>query len=108
MHWTPIQLEFASIISIMKATTAITVLVHSTLVLGHGFVQQIWLGDSLVDCWDPYKDPQKKPPVNVITRKFLDNGPVTDGNFTVRANFDRGTKAGQRLITNLTTNRLTP
>ncbi|KAJ4295084.1 hypothetical protein N0V90_007093 [Kalmusia sp. IMI 367209] len=49
----------------------------------HGFVQQIWLGDKLVDTWNPYKDPQKNPPVNKITRKFKDNGPVTDGLFTV-------------------------
>lgn len=53
------------------------------LVSAHGFVQQIWLGDNLVDTWNPYKDPQKDPPVNKITRKFEDNGPVTDGLFEV-------------------------
>lgn len=53
------------------------------LVSAHGFVQQIWLGDNLVDTWNPYKDPQKDPPANKITRVFLDNGPVTDGLFTV-------------------------
>jgi hypothetical protein len=50
-------------------------------VSAHGFVQQILLGDNLVDTWNPYKDPQKN--VIKITRKFPDNGPVTDGNFTV-------------------------
>lgn len=55
------------------------------LVSAHGFVQQIWLGNSLVDTWNPYKDPQKKPPVNKITRIFKDNGPVTDGLFTTDA-----------------------
>lgn len=50
-------------------------------VAAHGYVQQILFGDSLVDTWNPYKDPQKN--VVKITRKFLDNGPVTDGYFTV-------------------------
>jgi hypothetical protein len=53
-------------------------------VSAHGYVQQIWLGDNLVDAWNPYKDPQKNPPVNKITRKFKDNGPVTDGLFEAR------------------------
>lgn len=67
---------------IMQLTLSLSFL--PVLVSAHGFVQQIWFGDSLVDTWNPYKDPQKDPPVNKITRKFLDNGPVTDGLFTVR------------------------
>ncbi|KAK9771510.1 putative Family 61 endoglucanase [Seiridium cardinale] len=55
----------------------------ATTVSAHGYVQQILFGDSLVDTWNPYKDPQKS--VNKITRKFLDNGPVTDGYFTTDA-----------------------
>ncbi|KAK9413051.1 putative Endo-beta-1,4-glucanase D [Seiridium unicorne] len=55
----------------------------ATTVSAHGYVQQILFGDSLVDTWNPYKDPQKN--VNKITRKFLDNGPVTDGYFTTDA-----------------------
>jgi hypothetical protein len=61
---------------------ALTVLLPA-VVSAHGWVQQIWLGDNLVDAWNPYKDPQKKPPVNKITRVFKDNGPVTDGKFEV-------------------------
>lgn len=53
-------------------------------VSAHGYVQQIWLGEKLVDAWNPYKDPQKKPAVNKITRVFKDNGPVTDDLFMVR------------------------
>ena len=53
------------------------------VVSAHGWVQQIWLDNNLVDAWNPYKDPQKKPPVNKITRVFKDNGPVTDGKFEV-------------------------
>lgn len=67
----------------MKTSTLLSSLTSGLLVSGHGFVQQIWLGDNLVDTWDPYKDPQKDPPVDKITRKFKDNGPVTDGLFTV-------------------------
>ena len=64
----------------------ITVLLPSlfTLISAHGFVQQIWLGDNLVDTWNPYKDPSKKG-LNQITRKFRDNGPVTDGTFETDA-----------------------
>jgi hypothetical protein len=75
-------------------------LLFPALVSAHGFVQQIWLGNNLVDgepppsafdsrladrriAWNPYKDPQKNPPVNKITRIFKDNGPVTDGLFEV-------------------------
>ncbi|KAH7095700.1 family 61 endoglucanase [Paraphoma chrysanthemicola] len=54
-------------------------------VSAHGYVQQIQLGSSLVDTWNPYKDPQKNPPVNKITRIFKDNGPVTDNLFTTDA-----------------------
>lgn len=59
------------------------------VVSAHGWVQQIWLGDNLVDAWNPYKDPQKKPPVNKITRVFKDNGPVTDGKFEVWTTYAR-------------------
>ncbi|VUC30183.1 unnamed protein product [Clonostachys rosea] len=52
------------------------------VVSAHGFVQQILLGNTLVDTWNPYKDPQKNPAVQKITRVFKDNGPVTDGRFT--------------------------
>lgn len=52
--------------------------------MGHGYVQQIWLGENLVDTWNPYKDPSKTG-VNKITRKFTDNGPVTDDLFTTDA-----------------------
>ncbi|KAF1848148.1 lytic polysaccharide monooxygenase [Cucurbitaria berberidis CBS 394.84] len=55
------------------------------LVSAHGYVQQIGFGTNLVDTWNPYKDPQKNPPVNKITRIFKDNGPVTDGLFTTDA-----------------------
>lgn len=66
----------------MKLATATAILGFSALASAHGFVQQIWLGENLVDAWNPYKDPQKSG-VNKITRKFKDNGPVTDGLFTV-------------------------
>lgn len=66
----------------MKTAAATAILSFSALVSAHGFVQQIWLGENLVDAWNPYKDPQKAG-VDKITRKFKDNGPVTDGLFTV-------------------------
>tara|TARA_R110002003_G_scaffold198_23_gene15572 strand:+ start:5523 stop:6050 length:528 start_codon:yes stop_codon:yes gene_type:complete len=65
-------------------TLLLTTLLPLT-VSAHGYVQQIQLGSSLVDTWNPYKDPQKNPPVNKITRIFKDNGPVTDGLFTTDA-----------------------
>ena len=61
----------------------LTLLSLSVSVSSHGFVQQIWLGDTLVDAWNPYKDPGKKPVPQKLTRVFNDNGPVTDGLFTV-------------------------
>jgi hypothetical protein len=66
----------------MRTDAATAILGFSALVSAHGYVQQIWLGENLVDAWNPYKDPQKAG-VNKITRKFKDNGPVTDGLFTV-------------------------
>ncbi|KAF2193191.1 lytic polysaccharide monooxygenase [Zopfia rhizophila CBS 207.26] len=69
----------------MKSSSLVSFLSLSTFVSAHGFVQQIWFGDNLVDTWNPYKDPQKKPAVNKITRVFKDNGPVTDGLFTTDA-----------------------
>lgn len=66
----------------MKTSAATAILGLSTLASAHGYVQQIWLGENLVDAWNPYKDPQKAG-VSKITRKFKDNGPVTDGLFTV-------------------------
>lgn len=66
----------------MKTSAAAAILGFSALASAHGYVQQIWLGENLVDAWNPYKDPQKAG-VNKITRKFKDNGPVTDGLFTV-------------------------
>lgn len=66
----------------MRTSAATAILGFSALVSAHGYVQQIWLGENLVDAWNPYKDPQKTG-VNKITRKFKDNGPVTDGLFTV-------------------------
>lgn len=48
---------------------------------GHGFVQQLKVGNEYIPTWNPYKDPQKK--IERITRKFDDNGPVTDGGYTV-------------------------
>ncbi|EMR70311.1 putative family 61 endoglucanase protein [Eutypa lata UCREL1] len=60
-------------------------LVLDSYVAAHGYVQQILLGDNLVEAWNPYKDPQKDPAVQKITRHFLDNGPVTDGEFTTDA-----------------------
>lgn len=68
----------------MKLTIATSLLLLDSYASAHGYVQQIALGGKLVSGWNPYKDPQKKPPVSVITRHFLDNGPVTDGLFTVR------------------------
>lgn len=67
----------------MRTAAATAILGFSALVFAHGYVQQIWLGENLVDGWSPYKDPQKAG-VNKITRKFKDNGPVTDGLFTVK------------------------
>lgn len=55
-----------------------------TLSSAHGFVQQIWLGNNVVDTWNPYKDPFKKG-LNKITRKFDNNGPVTDNLFETDA-----------------------
>ncbi|KAH6722656.1 family 61 endoglucanase [Leptodontidium sp. MPI-SDFR-AT-0119] len=55
-----------------------------TLSSAHGFVQQIWLGNNVVDTWNPYKDPFKKG-LNKITRKFDNNGPVTDDLFETDA-----------------------
>lgn len=66
----------------MRTVAATAILGFSALASAHGFVQQIWLGENLVDAWNPYKDPQKAG-VDKITRKFKDNGPVTDGLFTV-------------------------
>lgn len=51
------------------------------LVSAHGFVQQIKVGNEFISTWNPYKDPQKN--IERITRKFKDNGPVTDGLYTV-------------------------
>jgi hypothetical protein len=77
----PSILRFSS--NKMKSFVGVVVFSLATSVAGHGFVQQIMLGDNLIDTWNPYKDPQKDPPVNKTTRKFKDNGPVTDGLFTV-------------------------
>ncbi|KAK1673333.1 hypothetical protein BDP55DRAFT_730774 [Colletotrichum godetiae] len=66
------KLTFTTIVGGLAATTT-----------AHGFVQHLMLGENLVDTWNPYKDPSKK--VNKITRKFKDNGPVTDGLFTTDA-----------------------
>ncbi|PBP21482.1 family 61 endoglucanase [Diplocarpon rosae] len=54
------------------------------LISAHGFVQQIWLGENVVGTWNPNKDKSKKG-LNKITRKFDNNGPVTDGTFTTDA-----------------------
>ncbi|KAI1185925.1 lytic polysaccharide monooxygenase [Nemania serpens] len=69
----------------MKLTIAASLLLLDSYVSAHGYVQQIALGSNLVNAWNPYKDPQRKPPPSVITRHFLDNGPVTDGMFTTDA-----------------------
>lgn len=55
-----------------------------SLASAHGYVQQIWLGENLVEGWNPYKDASKKG-LNKITRKFDNNGPVTDGLFETDA-----------------------
>ncbi|MCJ1441529.1 MAG: hypothetical protein MMC23_002018 [Stictis urceolatum] len=68
----------------MKLTLAVAAC-FLTSVSAHGYVQQILFGSNLVDTWNPYKDPSKKPAGNKITRKFLDNGPVTDNLFTTDA-----------------------
>ncbi|KAH6648615.1 family 61 endoglucanase [Truncatella angustata] len=60
-----------------------TVALFVASVSAHGYVTQILFGDKLVDTWNPYKDPQKN--VLKITRKFLDNGPVTDNAFLTDA-----------------------
>lgn len=54
-------------------------------VSAHGYVQQIRVHSTgqYIEAWNPYKDPSKN--VNKITRKFKDNGPVTDGLFEVCA-----------------------
>ncbi|GJC88553.1 hypothetical protein ColLi_11391 [Colletotrichum liriopes] len=67
----------------MKFTSLTLVSALAATASAHGFVQQIMLGENLIDTWNPYKDPSKK--VNKITRKFKDNGPVTDGLFTTDA-----------------------
>ncbi|KZL70027.1 glycoside hydrolase family 61 protein [Colletotrichum tofieldiae] len=67
----------------MKFTALTLVSALAATASAHGFVQQIMLGENLIDTWNPYKDPSKK--VNKITRKFKDNGPVTDGLFTTDA-----------------------
>ncbi|GJD00086.1 family 61 endoglucanase [Colletotrichum higginsianum] len=66
----------------MKFTSVSVVSALAATASAHGYVQQILLGENLVSTWNPYKDASKK--VNKITRKFRDNGPVTDGLFTVR------------------------
>ncbi|KAJ0384016.1 hypothetical protein COL922a_009277 [Colletotrichum nupharicola] len=67
----------------MKVTSATAVFALVATASAHGFVQQIMLGENLVNTWNPYKDPSKK--VEKITRKFKDNGPVTDGLFETDA-----------------------
>ncbi|KFA69936.1 hypothetical protein S40285_03909 [Stachybotrys chlorohalonatus IBT 40285] len=67
----------------MKLLASVVLL--PALASAHGYVQQIWLGNNLVEAWNPYKDPSKKPPVNKITRIFKDNGPVTDALFETDA-----------------------
>jgi hypothetical protein len=67
----------------MKLILALGIGIFLDLAAGHGFVQQIKVGNEYVPAWNPYKDPQKK--VERITRKFDDNGPVTDGRYTVSA-----------------------
>ncbi|KAK6532344.1 hypothetical protein TWF281_006533 [Arthrobotrys megalospora] len=54
-------------------------------VAGHGYVQQILVHSTgqYIETWNPYKDPQKN--IEKITRKFKDNGPVTDGLFETDA-----------------------
>lgn len=69
----------------MKVTSATAVSALVATASAHGFVQQIMLGENLVNTWNPYKDPSKK--VEKITRKFKDNGPVTDGLFEVCSNY---------------------
>ncbi|KAJ5054212.1 uncharacterized protein L3040_000493 [Drepanopeziza brunnea f. sp. 'multigermtubi'] len=64
--------------------TAVTLPSLFALASAHGFVQQIWLGENVVSTWNPYKDPSKED-LNKITRKFDDNGPVTDGTFETDA-----------------------
>ncbi|CCF36552.1 family 61 endoglucanase [Colletotrichum higginsianum] len=67
----------------MKFTSVSVVSALAATASAHGYVQQILLGENLVSTWNPYKDASKK--VNKITRKFRDNGPVTDGLFTTDA-----------------------
>ena len=63
----------------MHYSALASVLSLSTLVAGHGYVQQLKIGASTyVSAWNPYKDPQKGTTISRITRKFKDNGPVTD------------------------------
>ncbi|KAF3910495.1 Endoglucanase-4 [Dactylellina cionopaga] len=54
-------------------------------VAGHGYVQQILVQSTgqYIETWNPYKDPQKN--IEKITRKFKDNGPVTDNLFETDA-----------------------
>jgi len=71
--------------TIMKLTLSVfslATVLFSHGIEAHGFVQQLRInGATYYDTWNPYKDPSKK--LDRITRKFLDNGPVTDGAFLV-------------------------
>lgn len=67
----------------MKSTAAILPTLFA-LASAHGYVQQLNLGGKIVDAYNPYQDDDEDAAGKTfITRKFQDNGPVTDGLFTV-------------------------
>ncbi|KAG8740412.1 Esterase/lipase/thioesterase [Ceratobasidium sp. 414] len=67
----------------MRNISVITALSCAAGVFGHGYVQQLKIGNEYVQTWNPYKDPQQH--VVRITRTFKDNGPIPDNEFTTSA-----------------------
>ncbi|CEL52905.1 Polysaccharide monooxygenase Cel61a OS=Thielavia heterothallica (strain ATCC 42464 / BCRC 31852 / DSM 1799) GN=Cel61a PE=1 SV=1 [Rhizoctonia solani AG-1 IB] len=67
----------------MRSSYLLTTLSCAASVWGHGYVQQLKIGNEYIQAWNPYKDPQQK--VSRITRAFKDNGPIPDGEFTTSA-----------------------
>ncbi|KIJ31458.1 lytic polysaccharide monooxygenase [Sphaerobolus stellatus SS14] len=57
---------------------ASVLLSYTTLVAGHGYVQQINIGSTAYTGYLPYTDPYYNPPPQRIVRQIPGNGPVTD------------------------------
>lgn len=58
--------------------TALTVSSLTSLVHGHGYVQEVVIGSTDYTGYLPYTDPYYNPPPERIIRKIPGNGPVTD------------------------------